>query len=335
MKADPPNLPGAVSNSEPGERPPRNPGVPFGTNWFQGVRIDPGEVDRRVAELERETMAGPGFRATGLLKAVRCLDLTTLSGDDTPSRVRALCAEARNPIPPHILRGVGGADRPVTTAAVCVYHEMLETALRSLEGSGVPVATVSAGFPHGLSPLSVREAEIEASVVAGASEIDTVIPRFLVLEGSWERLYEQVAAYRRACGGTRMKTILSTGELVSLENIYAASMVCLMAGADFIKTSTGKEKVNATLPAGMVMARAIRDYADRTGHQGGLKPAGGIGRSKDALAWLHLAKTELGDAWTDPRFFRIGASSLLSNLRADLEELAGKAQGTDRSRDHE
>jgi deoxyribose-phosphate aldolase len=270
----------------------------------------------------------PGSHPDRLLRAVSCLDLTTLSGDDTPQRVRALCAEARHPIPSHILQAVGFADPPVTTAAVCVYHEFLETALRALEGSGVPVATVSAGFPHGLSPLPVRLAEIEASVAAGASEIDTVIPRFLALEGRWEHLYEQVSAYRRACGTAHMKTILSTGELGSLENIYSASMVCMMAGADFIKTSTGKEKVNATLPAGMVMARAIRAYAHWTGYPVGLKPAGGIRETREALDWLHLAHTELGEAWTDRRLFRIGASSLLARLREDLTEMADSAPGS-------
>jgi deoxyribose-phosphate aldolase len=202
---------------------------------------------------------------------------------------------------------------------------MVETALQSLEGSGIPVATVSAGFPHGLSPLSVRLAEIEASVSVGAHEIDTVIPRFLVLEGNWEELYEQVSAYRNACGEAHLKTILSTGELGSLENVYKASMVCMMAGADFIKTSTGKEKVNATLPVGLVMARAIREYGQKTGYAVGLKPAGGIREASEALAWFGLVKQELGDSWTEPSLFRFGASSLLGNLRQELEAAAASA----------
>jgi deoxyribose-phosphate aldolase len=291
-------------------------------DWVRAIAVDQGEVEERARSLKAGRIAEPEGRTNWLLQAVSCIDLTTLSGDDTPDRVRHLCAEARDPIPSELLRVLGHAGLDLKTAAVCVYHEMVETALESLEGSGIPVATVSAGFPHGLSPLPVRLAEIEASVAIGAHEIDTVIPRFLVLGGHWEKLYEQVAAYREACGGAHLKTILSTGELGSLENVFKASLVCMMAGADFIKTSTGKEKVNATLPVGLTMARAIKEYAQRTDQVVGLKPAGGIKTAEDALAWFGLVREELGEAWTEPILFRFGASSLLGNLRRELELLA-------------
>jgi len=313
--------------------------------WIEEVRVDEGEVAAALAAAranslpeERETpevpppsggkartvqpTAGIRDRAAWLLRAVACIDLTTLSGDDTPSRVRRLCAEARTPVASSLLRAVGAGDRLLTTAAVCVYHEMAEIALEALEGSRIPVAAVSAGFPHGLSALSARLTEIEASVAIGVQEIDAVFPRFLVLEGDWSRLYEEVRAYRQACGGAHLKMILSTGELGSLANVEKASLVCMMAGADFIKTSTGKEKVNATLPAGFVMARAIREYARRTGYEVGLKPAGGIRTTEEALEWLTLARNELGERWTGPSLFRFGASSLLDDLRRELERLA-------------
>jgi deoxyribose-phosphate aldolase len=301
---------------------PRNRGAALDLGWIQDPAIDDNEVGQTVDVLATRGGIGEEERAPWLLKAVSCIDLTTLSGDDTPARVRRLCSEARNPVHSDILEALGVVGPGPTTASVCVYHEMLETALESLEGSGIPVAVVSAGFPHGLSPLAVRLAEIEASVSAGAGEIDAVIPRFLVHQENWERLYEEVSAYRRACGDAHLKVILSTGELGSLENVFKTSMVCMMAGADFIKTSTGKEKVNATLPVGLVMARAIGDFAQRTGHPVGLKPAGGIREAEEALAWFQLAKEVLGGAWTEPNLFRFGASSLLANLRRELERLA-------------
>ncbi len=304
-----------------GARPP-NQGIPLDLDWVGGVGVDEPEVEERVSALGAGQTLGTEDRIHRLLQAVSCIDLTTLSGDDTPDRVRDLCNEARDPVPADLLRALGVPGLKLTTAAVCVFHEMVETALEALEGTGIPVATVSAGFPHGLSPLPVRLAEIEASLSIGAHEIDTVIPRYLVLGGHWEELYEQVSAYRRACGDAHLKTILSTGELGSLENVYKTSLVCMMAGADFIKTSTGKEKVNATLPVGQVMARAIRDYAQRTDQAVGLKPAGGIRTAEEALTWCELVEEELGTAWTEPSLFRFGASSLLRNLRKELEGIA-------------
>jgi deoxyribose-phosphate aldolase len=196
---------------------------------------------------------------------------------------------------------------------------MVETAARELDGSGIPVAAVSTGFPHGLSPLSIRLAEIEASVASGAEEIDIVLTRQHVLLGDWKAIYEEVSAYREACGKAHLKTILAVGELGTLKNVYKASLVCMMAGADFIKTSTGKERVNANLPVGLVMARAIRGYGQKTGYQVGFKPAGGIGKAKQALVWLFLMKEELGNAWLEPSLFRFGASSLLGDIERQLE----------------
>jgi deoxyribose-phosphate aldolase len=250
------------------------------------------------------------------------MDLTTLSGDDTPGRVRRLCAKARMPIRSDVLEAFGAGSLDITVAAVCIYHAFLETAKHALAGSGIPVAVVSTGFPAGLSPFSVRVREIEASVAAGADEIDIVITRAHVLTGNWKALYDEVRAFREACGSAHLKTILGTGELGTLRDVARASVVCMMAGADFVKTSTGKETVNATLPVGLVMARAIRDFRERTGHLVGLKPAGGIRTAKQALDWLGLLKEELGDRWLRPDLFRFGASALLADIERQLEYAA-------------
>ena len=257
------------------------------------------------------------YQAAWLLKAVTCIDLTTLSGDDTARRVARLCAKARQPVAATTLDALGMS--PITTGAVCVYHEMIEPAVAALHGSGIPVAAVSTGFPAGLSPFPLRIAEIEQSVAAGASEIDIVISRRHVLEGNWQALYDEMRAFRAACGDAHVKAILATGELGSLRNVARASLVCMMAGADFIKTSTGKESVNATLPVTLVMIRAIRDYFEHTGYRVGYKPAGGISKAKDAITYLALIKEELGDRWLQPDLFRFGASSLLNDIERQLE----------------
>jgi deoxyribose-phosphate aldolase len=247
------------------------------------------------------------------------MDLTTLSGDDTPGTVDRLCAKARNPVRRDLLEALGAQNLGLHTAAVCVYHSMVPTAVGALKGSGIPVAAVAAGFPHGLSPMPQRIAEIKASVDAGAEEIDIVIDRSHVLRGEWSKVYDEVAAFREACGPAHLKAILATGELGTLRNVGRASMVAMMAGADFIKTSTGKEPVNATLPVGLVMTRAIREYRDRTGFKVGFKPAGGIRTAKQSLDWLILMKEELGDAWLRPELFRLGASTLLTDIERQLE----------------
>jgi deoxyribose-phosphate aldolase len=247
------------------------------------------------------------------------MDLTTLAGDDTPGNVRRLCAKAARPLKPEIVAALGVVDLQLTTGAVCVYHQYVATAVEALEGTGIPVAAVSTGFPAGLSPFEQRLAEIHASVAAGATEIDIVITRAHVLTGNWDALYDEVRAFRDACGEAHMKTILGVGELATLTNVARASMVAMMAGSDFIKTSTGKESSNATLPVGLVMTRMIREFGERTGHEVGFKPAGGIRTAKQALDWLVLMKEELGDRWLRPHLFRFGASGLLTDVERQLE----------------
>lgn len=299
--------------------PGRNPGMPLELDWVRDARINRSAVERRAETLPKRRTVKKEWQLGWLLRAVTLMDLTTLQGDDTASRVRRLCAKAVRPVRADLLGALGMADRPVRVAAVCVYHAFVETAVRALEGSGVSVAAVSTGFPAGLSPLPQRIAEIEASVKAGAHEIDIVISRHAVLGGDWARLYDEVRAFRAACGEAHLKTILATGELGTLRDVYRASLVCMMAGADFIKTSTGKEPVNATLPVGLVMARAIRSYRERTGQVVGLKPAGGIRKAKEALDWLALIKEELGDRYLRPDLFRFGASTLLTDIERQLE----------------
>jgi deoxyribose-phosphate aldolase len=298
---------------------PRNPGMPLELDWVREARVNRSAVERRTTTLRGRRTVKKQWQAAWLLRAVTLMDLTTLSGDDTAGRVRRLCARARRPVRSDLLEALGAAQLPIRVAAVCVYHRFVATAVEALEGSGIPVAAVSTGFPAGLNPFPQRLDEIRASVAAGAEEIDIVITREHALTEDWRALYDEVRAMREACGDAHIKTILATGELGTLRNVARASLVCMMAGADFIKTSTGKESVNATLPVGLVMARAIRDYRERTGHLVGLKPAGGIRTAKDALDWLVLMKEELGDRWLWPDLFRFGASSLLTDIERQLE----------------
>ena len=250
------------------------------------------------------------------------MDLTTLSGDDTEQRVRRLCAKGRQPLQQELVKALGVESLEIKVAAICVYHAFVETARRALEGSGIHVAAVSTGFPAGLSPLNERIAEIRRSVEAGADEIDVVITRAHVLGGNWQALYDEIASFKNACGPAHMKVILGTGDLLTLRNVARASVVAMMAGADFIKTSTGKEPVNATLPVGLVMTRAIREYAYRTGMAVGFKPAGGIRTAKQSLEWLSLMKEELGPSWLRADLFRIGASAMLADIERQLEYFA-------------
>lgn len=296
---------------------PRNPGMALDMDWVMGAQANTSAIERRAKTLPGRRSVKKDHQAAWLLKAVTLIDLTTLSGDDTPGRVQRLCAKARAPVRADILEAMGMA--PITTGAVCVYHDMVGTAVAALAGSGIPVAAVSTGFPAGLSPFELRVQEIRESVKAGADEIDIVISRRHVLTGNWQALYDEMRAFREACGAAHVKAILATGELGSLRNVARASLVCMMAGADFIKTSTGKESVNATLPVSLVMMRAIRDYHLRTGHKVGYKPAGGISKAKDALVYLSLLKEELGTRWMQPDLFRFGASSLLGDIERQLE----------------
>lgn len=298
---------------------PRNAGMPLELEWVQEVRVNRSAVERRTATLRARRTVKKEWQAAWLLRAVTLLDLTSLSGDDTPGRIRRLCDKARRPVRADLLDSMRASQLPIKVAAVCVYHRFIETATQALEGSGIPVAAVSTGFPAGLSPFEQRIAEIRASVAAGAEEIDVVITRAHVLTENWGALYDEVRAMRDACGDAHIKTILATGELGTLRNVARASLVCMMGGADFVKTSTGKESVNATLPVGLVMARAIREYQERSGQVVGLKAAGGIRAARDALDWLALMKEELGDRWLRPDLFRIGASALLSDIERQLE----------------
>ncbi|MBL3705264.1 deoxyribose-phosphate aldolase [Sulfitobacter sp. BDSS02] len=295
----------------------RNPGMALDMDWVRAAQANTSAIERRAATLPGRRSVKKDYQAAWLLKAITCIDLTTLAGDDTAERVRRLCAKARQPVAPALLEAMDMD--PITVGAVCVYHDMVETAVEALHGTGIPVAAVSTGFPAGLSPFHLRLAEIGESVEAGAAEIDIVISRRHVLSGDWQALYDEMRAFREACGEAHVKAILATGELGSLRNVARASLVCMMAGADFIKTSTGKESVNATLPVSLVMIRAIRDYQERTGIKVGYKPAGGISKAKDALVYLSLIKEELGDDWLDPQLFRFGASSLLGDIERQLE----------------
>jgi deoxyribose-phosphate aldolase len=297
----------------------RNPGMTLSLDWFEDVQINRSAAERRIGTLTASRAVRKDHQAAWLLRAIQCIDLTTLAGDDTPGKVRRLCAKARQPLRPDLLAAMGLGDLSLTTGAVCVYPTMVPHARRALEGSGIPVASVATGFPSGLTPLPLRLAEISYAVEAGAAEIDIVITREHVLLGNWSALYDEIATMRAACGPAHLKVILATGELGTLTNVYRASMVAMQAGADFIKTSTGKEPENATLPVSLTMLRALRDYGARSGYRIGFKPAGGLRVARDAIAWLALMKEEAGADWLKPDLFRIGASSLLLDIERQLE----------------
>src|SRR6266542_58740 len=321
----PPRSAGAVPAVSP-ERalrvftePARNPGIPLDLDLVRALRINRSAVERRAATIPTRRTVKKEWQAAWLLRAITCMDLTTLQGDDTPGNVLRLCAKARRPLRPDLVDALGVGHLDIKVGAVCVYHALVPTAVAALAGSGIPVAAVSTGFPAGLNPFAQRLEEVQASVAAGAHEIDIVITRAHVLTGDWPALYAEVRAFRDACGPAHMKAILGTGELATLTNVARASMVAMMAGADFIKTSTGKEPVNAVLPVGVVMARMIREYEMRTTAAIGFKPAGGIRAAKQALDWMILMKEELGDRWLKPALFRLGASALLTDIERQLE----------------
>jgi deoxyribose-phosphate aldolase len=299
---------------------PRNTGTALNLSWFTRSPVNAAAVAARVAALARRRIA-PAQEPLWLTRAIECIDLTTLAGDDTRGRVERLCAKARDPLRPDLVAALGRQDHPPHVAAVCVYPAMVPHAVRALSGSGIPVASVATGFPAGLTPLAARLAEIRHAVAEGAAEIDIVIFREHVLTQNWQALHDELAEMRAACGAAHMKAILATGDLKTLRNVHRAAMVAMMAGADVIKTSTGKEEVNATLPVSLTMLRAIRDYQALSGQTVGFKPAGGLRTAADALAWLTLMKEELGKAWTEPDLFRIGASSLLGSIEQRLDHL--------------
>ena len=303
----------------PGNSEKRNPGISLDLDWVDAVRVNRSAVERRCSTLVKRRSIKKEWQAAWLLKAIRCMDLTTLSSDDTPGRVQRLCSKALRPLKQDLLDDLGIRSLKITVGAVCVFHALVETAVKALQGSGIPVAAVSTGFPHGLNPMPRRIEEIQDSVAAGAQEIDIVITRAHVFSGNWDALYQEIKSFREACGPAHLKTILGTGELGSLRNVAKASLVCMMAGADFIKTSTGKEPVNATLPVSLTMLRMIRDYHQQTGYVVGFKPAGGIRTAKQALEWQILIKEELGREWLEPELFRFGASGLLTDIERQLE----------------
>ena len=309
----------AQTNILPMSASARNAGVAFDLDWIEDVRINLSASERRVASLPGRRSVKKDAQAAWLLKAVTCIDLTTLSGDDTASRVRRLCAKAKQPVREDILEKLGFADRNIHTGAICVYHRFVKTAVDELAGSGIRVAAVSTGFPAGLVPHDLKLKEIEASVRDGAREIDIVITREHVLTGNWRALYDEMRDFRSACGEAHVKAILATGDIKTMRNVAKASMICMMAGADFIKTSTGKEAVNATLLVTLTMLRMIREYQERTGFKVGYKPAGGVSAAKDVLNYQILMKEELGRKWLEPDLFRVGASSLLADIERQLE----------------
>ena len=320
--------PGAISPSETaiakyaGRDLQSNRGISLNLDWVNAVRVNTSAVERRAQSLVTRRTVKKEWQAAWLLRAITCMDLTTLSGDDTDERVLRLCAKARQPLQQEIVQKLGIECLQIKVAAVCVYHAFVETARRGVEGSGIHVAAVSTGFPAGLSPLAERVAEIRRSVEAGADEIDVVITRAHVFGGKWQALYDEIAMFKNACGPAHLKVILGTGDLLTLRNVARASLVAMMAGADFIKTSTGKEAVNATLPVSLVMTRAIREYAQQTGMAVGFKPAGGIRTAKQSLEWLALMKEELGNSWLNAELFRFGVSGMLADIERQLEHHA-------------
>jgi deoxyribose-phosphate aldolase len=297
----------------------RNEGIPFDANLFKDININRSAVERRAATLAGRRSVKKQWQAAWLLKALSCIDLTTLAGDDTPSNVHRLTAKAKSPVRLDLLEAMEMQDENIQVGAVCVYHNFIKDAVKGLKRSSIPVAAVSTGFPAGNIPLKERIRQIEISVKAGAKEIDIVVSRDLVLQSKWKELYNEIAACRKACGEAHMKTILATGEIPTFTKVAKASWVSMMAGSDFIKTSTGKEPVNATIPVSLVMIRAIREYHQLTGYKVGFKPAGGISKAKQAVNWLVLIKEELGNDWLTPDLFRFGASSLLGDIERQLE----------------
>src|ERR1700739_852392 len=318
VSADEHAAPGAIAKLN-GRALAPNRGTSLNLDWVENVRVNTSAVERRAATLVTRRTGKKEWQIAWLLKAIECMDLTTLSGDDTDERVRRLCAKARQPIQQEIVEKLGIEELQIQVGAVCVYHLFVETARRALEGTKIHVAAVSTGFPAGLNPFEERLAEIRRSVEAGAQEIHIVITRAHVFGAQWQRLYDEIVAFKDACGSAHLKVILGTGDLMTLRNVAKASLVAMMAGADFIKTSTGKETVNATLPVGVVMTRAIREYAEETGMAVGFKPAGGIRTAKQSIEWLMLMKEELGNSWLEPHLLRLGASSMLGDIERQLE----------------
>jgi len=303
------------SNGHTRERPPI---LPLDLGWVKSVRINTNSVNRSAAELGGRRTVKKDWQAAWLLRAVTNIDLTTLAGDDTAGNVQRLCAKAKSPVRPDILQAMGCSHLGITVGAVCVYPARVKDAVEALKGTGIPVASVATGFPSGQIIHEHKLAEIRQCVADGATEIDIVIPRTHAINANWEALYKEVCDFRIACGDAHMKAILAVGELPTFTHVYQCSLVCMMAGSDFIKTSTGKEPTNATIPVSLVMVRAIREYFEKTGYQVGFKPAGGIRTAKDACTYLALMREELGFEWQKNDLFRLGASALLIDIERQL-----------------
>ncbi len=284
---------------------------------INNIKVNLSAVERRTTTLTKRRTVKKDFQVAWLLKAITLIDLTTLSGDDTFGKVDKLCQKALNPISEIILNKMKFGIENINVGAVCVYHDLVEHAKKYLKNR-IPVAAVSTGFPSGLSSYKTRKKEIQESIESGADEIDIVINRSYVLRNDWKKLYDEVSEFKNICDKKKLKAIIGVGELGTLRNVAKASMVCMMAGADFIKTSTGKEKTNANLNNSIIMLRMIREFHNITGKKIGFKPAGGISSAKNVLDYLILMYEELGEDWMNSDLFRIGASSLLIDIERQL-----------------
>ena len=288
---------------------------------INNVNINLSAVERRTASLVKRRSVKKDYQAAWLLKAITLIDLTTLSGDDTYGKVDRLCEKAIRPLSYDLQNLLNLSNNSITVAAVCVYHHLVKEAKKNLNNK-IPVAAVSTGFPAGLSSVKTRKQEIIESIKNGADEIDIVINRGFVLQNDWQKLYDEVKDFKSVAKNKHIKAILGVGDLETMRNVAKASLVCMMAGADFIKTSTGKESTNANLNNSLVMLRMIRQFYEITGKKIGFKPAGGISTAKTVLEFLILVKEELGDDWLNPKLLRIGASSLLIDIERQLYHFA-------------
>ena len=295
----------------------KNQFYPLDLSWVNSVQVNLSAVERRTSSLVKRRSVKKEYQAAWLLKAVTLIDLTTLSGDDTSGKVDRLCQKALNPIAFNIYQHLEIPANKLTVGAVCVYHHLIKQAKKNLNKE-IPVAAVSTGFPSGLSSFSTRKKEITDSIKDGASEIDIVINRGFVLQGEWQKLYNEVRSFKEVANGIKIKAILGVGDLETMRNVAKASLVCMMAGADFIKTSTGKENINANLNNSLVMLRMIREFYEYSGRKIGFKPAGGISSAKSVIEFLILVMEELGKEWINPSLLRIGASSLLIDIERQL-----------------
>jgi deoxyribose-phosphate aldolase len=303
---------------EPSAARPRNPGRPFEAEAVLAISIDQRDLERRARTLSASSR-GREVATADLLAIIASLDLTALEGDESVKRIQALCAAARWPLADALVQRLGPLAQGVRVAAVCVHARRVPPAVAALRGSGIPVAAVAGGFPRPFEHLAPRVAEVRRAVEHGASEIDLVMRRESALAGAWDSLYRELRELRQASGTACLKVILAVGDLPELTTVARASRVALMAGADFLKTSTGRDRAHASLAAGLVMADALAAHHAATGVAAGLKPAGGIRTARQALQWLDLVATTLGSGWVGPERFRIGASGLLDDVVHELE----------------